>query len=222
MPLVSDLFGASSSCGWQGQLMKTFAWFQVQYRRKDRCLKSICYQLKDSWPLHSLGEKSKGGGKADSEGKSLLKTKERDLGHQMSMCWTENCVAPQVTAVVWPCYMVSASLPLLWWAWLVQAQGRCLCPSGFPWWAGTWFAQTWSVFLCSVPYGRWALISAGIGELCTRGRDKKQNLFIKKVYSYMIKLQSPSKYSTHDAIHLLRLFFPLLKTVFELVNFDDF
>ena len=42
------------------------------------------------------------------------------------------------------------------------------------------------------------------------------------IYSYMFKLQLPSKYSPFDAIHLLRLFFPLLKTVFELVNVDAF
>ena len=37
----------------------------------------------------------------------------------------------------------------------------------------------------------------------------------------MFKLQSPSKYSPFDAIHILRLF-PLLKTVFELVDFDAY
>ena len=41
------------------------------------------------------------------------------------------------------------------------------------------------------------------------------------IYSYMFKVQSPSKYSPFDAIHLSRLF-PLLKTVFELVDFDAF
>ena len=35
----------------------------------------------------------------------------------------------------------------------------------------------------------------------------------------MFKLQSPSKYSPFDAIYLLRLFSPLLKTVFERVDF---
>ena len=38
----------------------------------------------------------------------------------------------------------------------------------------------------------------------------------------MFKLQSPSKYSPFDAIHLLRHFFLLLKTVFEFVNFNAF
>ena len=38
----------------------------------------------------------------------------------------------------------------------------------------------------------------------------------------MFKLQSPSEYSPFAVIHLSRYFFPLLKTVFELVNFDDF
>ena len=42
------------------------------------------------------------------------------------------------------------------------------------------------------------------------------------VYSYMFKLQSPSKYSPFDTIHLQRHFFPLLKTVFEFVDFDAF
>ena len=53
---------------------------------------------------------------------------------------------------------------------------------------------------------------------------KKQNLFVKEIvyYSYMFKLQSPPKYSPFDAIHLSRCFFPLLKTVFELVKFDAF
>ena len=38
----------------------------------------------------------------------------------------------------------------------------------------------------------------------------------------MFKLQSLSKYSTFDAIHLSRHFSSLLKTVFELINFDVF
>ena len=38
----------------------------------------------------------------------------------------------------------------------------------------------------------------------------------------MFKLQSLSKYSPTDAIHLSRHFFPLLKTVFELIGFDTF
>ena len=42
------------------------------------------------------------------------------------------------------------------------------------------------------------------------------------IYPYMFKLQSPSKYSPFDAIHLLRCFFPLLRTVFELIHFDAF
>ena len=42
------------------------------------------------------------------------------------------------------------------------------------------------------------------------------------IYPYMFKLQSPSKYPPFDVIHLPRFFFPLLKTVYELVNFDAF
>ena len=38
----------------------------------------------------------------------------------------------------------------------------------------------------------------------------------------MFKPQSPSKYFLFDAIHPSRHFFPLLKTVFELMNFDAF
>ena len=40
------------------------------------------------------------------------------------------------------------------------------------------------------------------------------------IYSYTFKLQSPPKYPPFDAMHLLRHAFPLLKTVFELVDFD--
>ena len=40
------------------------------------------------------------------------------------------------------------------------------------------------------------------------------------IYSYMFKLQSPSKSSPFDAIHLT--FFPLIKTGFELIGFDAF
>ena len=56
------------------------------------------------------------------------------------------------------------------------------------------------------------------------GNPPKRNLFIKKlcIYSYMFKLQSPSKYSPFEAIHLLRFFFPQLETVFELNDFDAF
>ena len=56
------------------------------------------------------------------------------------------------------------------------------------------------------------------------GPQNPWNLFIKNcIYSYMFKFQSPSKHSSFDAIHLLRCFFPpLLKTVFELVDFDAF
>ena len=41
------------------------------------------------------------------------------------------------------------------------------------------------------------------------GYTKKPELIYKKlcIYSYMFKLQSPSKYSPFDAIHLLRFFF---------------
>ena len=42
------------------------------------------------------------------------------------------------------------------------------------------------------------------------------------IYSYMFKPQSPSKYSPLDAMHLLKHFFPLLKTGFELIHFDAF
>ena len=39
----------------------------------------------------------------------------------------------------------------------------------------------------------------------------------------MFKLWSPSKYSPFDAIHLIEIFFfPLLNTVFELIDFDAF
>ena len=38
----------------------------------------------------------------------------------------------------------------------------------------------------------------------------------------MFKLQSPSKYSPFGAVQLLRVFFPLLKTVSELIDFDAF
>ena len=38
------------------------------------------------------------------------------------------------------------------------------------------------------------------------------------MYSYMFKLQSPSKYSPFDTIHVLK-HFPLLKTVFEVPRF---
>ena len=38
----------------------------------------------------------------------------------------------------------------------------------------------------------------------------------------MFKLHSPSKYSPFYAIHLSRHFFPLLKTVFELFDFEAF
>ena len=54
------------------------------------------------------------------------------------------------------------------------------------------------------------------------GGPKNWNLLIKKlcIYSYMFKLQSPSKYSLTDTINLLRHLFPLLKTSFELMDFD--
>ena len=56
------------------------------------------------------------------------------------------------------------------------------------------------------------------------GSHKKNPEFIYKkiVYPFMFKLQSPSKYSPFDAIHLLRCFFPPLETVFELIDFDAF
>ena len=52
--------------------------------------------------------------------------------------------------------------------------------------------------------------------------DPKSPKFIYKklcIYSHMFKLQSPSKCSPFDAIPI-EMFFPLLKTVFELVDFD--
>ena len=55
--------------------------------------------------------------------------------------------------------------------------------------------------------------------------DPKNLEFIYKklcIYSYMFKLQLPSEYSPFDAIYLLRHFFPLPKTVFELVDWDAF
>ena len=42
------------------------------------------------------------------------------------------------------------------------------------------------------------------------------------IYPYLFKLQSLSKYSQFNAMHLFRLFFPMLKTVFELIDFDTF
>ena len=54
------------------------------------------------------------------------------------------------------------------------------------------------------------------------GIPRKPGIYKKLcIYSYMFKLQSPSKYSPFDAIRLLR-FFLLLKTIFELINFDAF
>ena len=60
-------------------------------------------------------------------------------------------------------------------------------------------------------------------RIFSRGDPKKprSDVLKKSIYSYMFKLQSPSKYFSSDAIYLLR-HFPLLKTVFELVNFDGF
>ena len=57
----------------------------------------------------------------------------------------------------------------------------------------------------------------------SRGNPKNWNLFILKlcIYFYIFILQKTSKYSPFDAIHLLRLFL-LLKTVFELIDFDVF
>ena len=57
----------------------------------------------------------------------------------------------------------------------------------------------------------------------TRGIPPKWNSFIKKLCILTcFKLQSPSRYSPFDVTHLLRHFFPLLKTVFELVSLDSF
>ena len=36
----------------------------------------------------------------------------------------------------------------------------------------------------------------------------------------MFKLQPPSNYFPFDAIHLIKTFFPLFETVFDLVDFD--
>ena len=55
-----------------------------------------------------------------------------------------------------------------------------------------------------------------------KGDPKTPEFIYEKLYSYMFKLQSPSKYSPLVEIHLYRCFFPLLKTVFELINFDAF
>ena len=58
---------------------------------------------------------------------------------------------------------------------------------------------------------------------CIWGGPKKPKFIYKKscTYSYMVKLQSPSKYSPFDSTHLSRHFlFPLLKIVFDLVDFD--
>ena len=56
-----------------------------------------------------------------------------------------------------------------------------------------------------------------------KGEPKNLEFIYEKlcIYSYMFTLQSPSKWSPSDAIHLL-MFFPLLKTVFESVDFDAF
>ena len=51
-------------------------------------------------------------------------------------------------------------------------------------------------------------------------KNYKNCTFIKN--SYIFKLQSPSKYSPLDATYLSRHFFPRLKTVFELADFDTF
>ena len=68
-------------------------------------------------------------------------------------------------------------------------------------------------------------LSTSLWFICyMRGNPPKtQNLFVKKlcIHSYMFKLQSLSKYSllmqyTYQDI------FPLLKKVFELIDFDTF
>ena len=55
------------------------------------------------------------------------------------------------------------------------------------------------------------------------GSPIKPEFIYKKmcIYSYMFKVQSPSKYSPFDAIHLLRLF-SIAQNSFELVDFDAF
>ena len=54
------------------------------------------------------------------------------------------------------------------------------------------------------------------------GEPPKTEFIHKKlcIYSYMLKLQSLSKHSPFDAIHLQRVFSPLLKTASELIDFD--
>ena len=53
-----------------------------------------------------------------------------------------------------------------------------------------------------------------------RGMPPQTDFTYKKLctFSYMFKLQAPSKYSLFDAIDLSRHYFPLLQTVFELVG----
>ena len=65
------------------------------------------------------------------------------------------------------------------------------------------------------------LLEAVVGKQIHIRRDTKEPRLIYKnscIYSYMFKLQSPSKYSPLNAICLLRCVFPLLKTIFEFVD----
>ena len=86
------------------------------------------------------------------------------------------------------------------------------------------------MFLREMSLNPWVIFSWSVSSvlnykssLYTGGTPKTEFIYKKLcIYSYMFKLQLPSKYSLLDAINLLRHFFPLLKTLFELVNFDAF
>ena len=86
------------------------------------------------------------------------------------------------------------------------------------------------MFLREMSLNPWVIFSWSVSSvlnykssLYTGGTPKTEFIYKKLcIYSYMFKLQLPSKYSTFDAIHLSRIFSTLLKTVFELLNFDAF
>ena len=63
----------------------------------------------------------------------------------------------------------------------------------------------------------WRGLKNPVGSLQTK---KSQNLFIKNCVLILTCLHF--SHPSLAAIHLLRFFFPLLKTVFELINFDSF
>ena len=67
------------------------------------------------------------------------------------------------------------------------------------------------------------LVCVILGRLLLRVDPPKQESICRKlsIYSYMFKLQSPTKSSSFDVIHVSRHFFHFSK-VFELVNFDAF